>query len=270
MLVDQAHRVVDAVGRPRAVPGEVLAVGDVHRERFLLGGRAGPRLHELRRCDLFGEHVERDARLLSDHRRLPLVLLLQGENEVVRGVEQRSPPAQDLVARAAYHAMLAFSTATDDPARGAAMAASQERSTAIETQLIFFDLEWAAADDEHVDTVLADPRLDFCRHHLRKLRENRPYLLSEAEETILAEKGQTGAGAWARLFDELTSAVTVDLPDELVSEVEKCKDNAAVRQVGIEWAIQQSKELVEAGVPVLHYYSMGKSDNIKAIAKEVF
>jgi methylenetetrahydrofolate reductase (NADPH) len=43
-----------------------------------------------------------------------------------------------------------------------------------------------------------------------------------------------------------------------------------VRQVGIEWAIQQSKELKAAGVPVLHYYSMGKSDNIEAIAKELF
>ena len=60
---------------------------------------------------------------------------------------------QDLVSRSAYHAMLAFSTATDDPARGAAMAAAQERSTAIGTKLIFFDLEWAAADDDHTATV---------------------------------------------------------------------------------------------------------------------
>ena len=47
-------------------------------------------------------------------------------------------------------------------------------------------------------------------------------------------------------------------------------DESAVRQVGIEWAIEQSRELKEAGVPVLHYYSMGKSDNIQAIAREVF
>ena len=73
-----------------------------------------------------------------------------------------------------------------------------------------------------------------------------------------------------RHLNVLPQIFSLDLPDELVSEVEKCKDNAAVRQVGIEWAIQQSKELVEAGVPVLHYYSMGKSDNIRAIAKEVF
>ncbi len=122
---------------------------------------------------------------------------------------------QDLVARAGYHAMLAFTTATDDPARGAAMAAAQERSTAIGTKLIFFDLEWAAADDDHAASVLADTQLDFCRHHLEKLRLTRPHLLSEAEETIAAEKNQTGFSAWVRLFDELSSAITVDLPDEL-------------------------------------------------------
>jgi len=62
----------------------------------------------------------------------------------------------------------------------------------------------------------------------------------------------------------------IDMPDELVDAVEKCKDDKAVKQVGIEWAIQQSKELKAAGVPVLHYYTMGLSEATKAIAKEVF
>ncbi|QYS86812.1 methylenetetrahydrofolate reductase [NAD(P)H] [Flavobacterium oreochromis] len=62
----------------------------------------------------------------------------------------------------------------------------------------------------------------------------------------------------------------VDLPDDLVMAVVKAKDNEAVKQIGIEWCIQQSKELVKAGVPFLHYYSMGKAENIKAIAEEVF
>jgi len=73
-----------------------------------------------------------------------------------------------------------------------------------------------------------------------------------------------------RHLQVLPQVFRIDLPDSLVSEVEKCSDNKAVRQVGIEWAIQQSKELISAGVPVVHFYSMGKSDNIKAIAKEVF
>ena len=62
----------------------------------------------------------------------------------------------------------------------------------------------------------------------------------------------------------------VDIPDALALEVLKCKDNKEVRQVGVEWAIQQSKELIKFGVPVLHYYSMGKSDNIYNVAKELF
>lgn len=62
----------------------------------------------------------------------------------------------------------------------------------------------------------------------------------------------------------------VDLPDELTLEVLKCKNKEEVRQVGVEWCIQQSKELIEGGAPVLHYYSMGKSDNIQKIAGELF
>ena len=62
----------------------------------------------------------------------------------------------------------------------------------------------------------------------------------------------------------------LDLPEDLITSIEACKDNSQVRQVGIEWAIQQSKELIAYGVPVVHFYSMGKSDNIKAIAKEIF
>ncbi|MEZ4840883.1 MAG: methylenetetrahydrofolate reductase [NAD(P)H] [Flavobacteriaceae bacterium] len=68
----------------------------------------------------------------------------------------------------------------------------------------------------------------------------------------------------------LPQVFKIDLPEELIHEVEKCKNNNEVRQVGIDWCIEQSKELLRAGVPVLHYYSMGKSDNIKDIAGKVF
>lgn len=68
----------------------------------------------------------------------------------------------------------------------------------------------------------------------------------------------------------LPQVFKIDLPQDLIEAVEGCKDNKAVREVGIEFAIQQSKELRAAGVPVLHYYSMGKSDNVKAIAEALF
>jgi methylenetetrahydrofolate reductase (NADPH) len=63
---------------------------------------------------------------------------------------------------------------------------------------------------------------------------------------------------------------SIELPDDLIMEVVKAKDNDVVKQIGIDWCIQQSKELVAAGIPVLHYYSMGKAENIKAIATKVF
>lgn len=62
----------------------------------------------------------------------------------------------------------------------------------------------------------------------------------------------------------------IDLPEELSEAVIACKDDKQVKELGVEWCTQQSKELVKAGVPVLHYYTMGKSDIIKRIASAVF
>ncbi len=62
----------------------------------------------------------------------------------------------------------------------------------------------------------------------------------------------------------------IDLPEDLSREIMKCKDNKAVSQVGIEWGIQQSKELKTAGVPCIHYYTMSNSTSVKAIASEIF
>jgi methylenetetrahydrofolate reductase (NADPH) len=68
----------------------------------------------------------------------------------------------------------------------------------------------------------------------------------------------------------LPKTFNIDLPEDLVEAVATCKDNKQVRQVGVEWAIAQSKELQKAGVPAIHYYTMGNSDNIYQIAKAVF
>ncbi|NMM49234.1 methylenetetrahydrofolate reductase [NAD(P)H] [Marinigracilibium pacificum] len=62
----------------------------------------------------------------------------------------------------------------------------------------------------------------------------------------------------------------IDLPDDLVNAVEKCKTNAEVREVGVEWAIHQSKELIDFGVPSLHFYSMGKAEPVRRIASALF
>ncbi|MCE2713233.1 MAG: methylenetetrahydrofolate reductase [NAD(P)H] [Cryomorphaceae bacterium] len=62
----------------------------------------------------------------------------------------------------------------------------------------------------------------------------------------------------------------IDYPEALSKELLKCKDSKEVEKIGIEWGIQQSKELKAAGVPCIHYYTMSNSSMVKAIAKEVF
>jgi len=62
----------------------------------------------------------------------------------------------------------------------------------------------------------------------------------------------------------------IDYPEELSGELLKCKSNEDVQKVGIEWGIQQSQELIKAGVPCIHFYTMSNSDAVKAIASNTF
>jgi oligoendopeptidase F len=120
----------------------------------------------------------------------------------------------DLVGRAGSYAMLRFSADTEDPATGALLQAAQERGAAIETQLLFFDLEWQALPDETADRLLEGDGLEFVGHHLRVARRLGPHRLSEPEERVLTELRVTGRSAWSRLFEEQVAAVTVELNGE--------------------------------------------------------
>ena len=106
-------------------------------------------------------------------------------------------------------AHLLFATNMADPARGALVARLGERAAALDTQLLFFGLEWASTPDERADALLPDEALDHWRHHLRSMRKFRPYLLTEPEERIVTEKTVSGVSAWARLYEELLGALRV-------------------------------------------------------------
>lgn len=73
-----------------------------------------------------------------------------------------------------------------------------------------------------------------------------------------------------RHLNILPATFQIDIPEVLANELLKCKSNEDVRQLGVEWAIEQSKELIKKNVPSVHYYTMGKADNIYNIAKAVF
>ncbi len=143
---------------------------------------------------------------------------------------------QELVGRAGYYAALRFSTDTADPANGALMQRVQEQETAIQTTLLFFELEWAALPDERAEQVLAGDALDFARHHLLSVRRYRDHLLSEPEERIITEKSLTGSSAWTRLFEELTSVIEVELPAEDGS------DGDETQTVALEIALSRLQE----------------------------
>jgi oligoendopeptidase F len=121
---------------------------------------------------------------------------------------------EELAGRAGTYAHLWFSIDTGDPARGALLQRVEEKGTAIETALLFFQLEWAQLDDARAEQLLAADGLDFARHHLTTARRYRPHLLSEPEEKILAEKALSGRAAWVRLFEEQTAAIMVELDDQ--------------------------------------------------------
>jgi oligoendopeptidase F len=104
-----------------------------------------------------------------------------------------------------------------DPERGALVGRLQEQSALLETQLLFFALEWAAVEDDVAAALLDDPELDHWRHFLTSLRKYRPFLLTEPEERIVTEKVVSGAAAWARLYEEQLSALRVELDGEQVA-----------------------------------------------------
>jgi oligoendopeptidase F len=137
---------------------------------------------------------------------------LDGEElaTAMRELEQIS----ELVGRAGNYAHLRFSVDTIDPANGALVARVSEQATAVETKLLFFELEWAALEDDRAEEVLAAEGLETSRHYLRTIRRYRPHLLTEPEEKIMTEKAVSGREAWTRLFSELQSAIEVELPGE--------------------------------------------------------
>ncbi len=121
---------------------------------------------------------------------------------------------ESIATRALYYAHMHFSTNMADQARGALVAKLGEKGAGLETQLLFFGLEWAAIEDEPAERLLDDPALDHWRHWLSSQRVFRPYLLTEPEEKIITEKAVSGVSAWSRLYEEVLGALRINLEGE--------------------------------------------------------
>jgi oligoendopeptidase F len=128
-----------------------------------------------------------------------------------------------LSGKVSSYAYLNWSANTEEPANGALLQRTTERASRLNQKLVFVELEWANVPDEAAQAIMADPRLApepgrTYRHWLEIARRYRPYLLSEAEEKILAEKAVTGRYAWMRFFDEVHGAARYELGGDMLPQ----------------------------------------------------
>lgn len=133
--------------------------------------------------------------------------------ELAEAIDERER-IEAIATRALYFAHMDFSTNMAEPSRGALVAKLGEKGAGLETQLLFFGLEWAAIEDGPAEQLLDDPALAHWRHWLSAQRVFRPYLLTEPEEKIITEKAVSGVSAWSRLYEEVLGAMRVELAGE--------------------------------------------------------
>jgi oligoendopeptidase F len=103
--------------------------------------------------------------------------------------------------------------AADTARHGALLQAAQQHTSGIRQQLLFFELEWVAIEEEAARRRLAEPALARYRHYLELLRARKPHLLSEPEERVLELMSNTGRHAFGRLYEEAVAALRCRLPD---------------------------------------------------------
>ncbi len=147
--------------------------------------------------------VERAATALAERYRGQLAAL---DADALAAALADLAEVHDRAGRAYTYAYLAWSTDTEDPARGALLQRVREAYTRVGQSLLFVDVEWARLDLGHAQQLVETPALASYRHYLELKTAAREHVLSEPEEAILAEKAVTGWSAWNRFFDETLGA----------------------------------------------------------------
>lgn len=117
----------------------------------------------------------------------------------------------EILGRAENYTGLLYSVNTQDEEIAAQMQRVDEIVADISAKLAFIEVEFNELDDSHVEKILLDEKSEFCRYYLQHLRKSAKYQLSTKEESLLAQFSVTGASAWDRLFEDLSSTMTVDL-----------------------------------------------------------
>ena len=167
----------------------------------------------------------------------------------------------DRAGRAATYAYLAWSTNTEDPARGALLQRVREATTRVGQQLVFAGVEWAGLDEATAHALAAEPALAGHRHHLEVATKARRHVLTEPEEKILAEKDVTGPSAWNRFFDETLGAARFTVRGEaLPLPVATAKLHEADRALRLDAAAAVTAGLADLERPLAFVFNTVLAD----------
>ncbi|MEM6528266.1 MAG: M3 family metallopeptidase, partial [Chloroflexota bacterium] len=158
--------------------------------------------------------LETDINAFADQYRGKVATLSAAE--LAAAMETREALYDRLVRLGAF-AQLNYAADSADDAIGALVQKVMQFSSRLEQQSVFFDLEWQAADDAHVETVLADDAIAKYRHLLEAELRYRPYTLSEPEEKVMVALNVAGRSAWTRFFQKLQGAMRYDWDGEKIT-----------------------------------------------------
>ncbi len=126
----------------------------------------------------------------------------------------------ELLGKIGSYAQLIWSTETSNAQYGKLVQEANELSSEIQQQLVFFDVEWLAVDDEQAEALIESKTLSHYKHYLETSRRYKEHVLSEKEEQILSAKKVTGRSAWNRFFDETMGAARFELDGEELTQQE--------------------------------------------------
>ncbi len=126
----------------------------------------------------------------------------------------------ELLGKIGSYAQLIWSTDTSNAEYGKLVQEANELSSEIQQQLVFFDVEWLAMDDEKANRLIESKELRDYEHHLETSRRYKPHILDEKAEQVLSAKKVTGRSAWNRFFDETMGAARFTLDGEELTQQE--------------------------------------------------
>src|SRR5690625_3903268 len=126
----------------------------------------------------------------------------------------------EVLCKRGSYARLLWSTDTSNAGYGKLVQQASELSSDIHQQLVFFDVEWLALDDEKARRLIESEELKHYKHHLETSRRYKPHILDEKAEQVLSAKKVTGSSAWNRYFDETMGAARFTLDGEELTQQE--------------------------------------------------